>query len=75
MIVYVLALALVGLANGLVVTVGFAKMAKEHAKERQFLINAALSNTTYDFAVRQAATTDKPSPVGQEPEEIIPEGL
>lgn len=46
------------------------------AKERQFLINTALANNTYEFAVRQQATEPAPAkPSEPEDFDAFPEGL
>lgn len=51
-------LAIIGLAGNAVVATAFTLMGRAHAKERQFLINAALSGNTYEFAVRQEASRE-----------------
>lgn len=69
-------LAVIGLAGNCVVASAFTFMGRAHAKERKFLINAALSGNTYEFAVRQAASADTRKPNSEETEyEQLPEGL
>jgi len=72
-----IAVALVGLVGNIVVAGAFTFMGHAHAKERKFLINAALSGNTYEFAVRQEASREVSKPVGGHEDvlPIYPEGL
>lgn len=69
-------LGLIGLVGNGIVATAFTLMGRAHAKERKFLINAALSGNTYEFAVRQAASADpKPAEFDDLTTIQYPEGL
>lgn len=70
-------LGLIGLAGNAITVTAFTLVGRAHAKERQFLLNAALSGSAYEFAVRQEASVTKP-PANSEVDDdysMIPEGL
>lgn len=67
-------LALIGLANCCVLTAGFAYLGHVTAKERKMLINAALSRTSTEFAIRQQASAES-TPVEDSVPMYFPEGL
>lgn len=67
--------ALIALIGNISVGGFFVFMGHQHAKERRFLVNAALSGNTYEFMARQSASTDRPTaPEDPEPTQY-PEGI
>lgn len=72
-----IALAIIGTLNALVTVAAFTYMGRSHAHERQFLINTALSHSTYEFAVRQSASAPVQPPQAEQHLDVsdFPEGL
>jgi hypothetical protein len=68
--------ALIGLIGNITVATAFTLMGRSHAKERTFLVNAALSNNTYEFAVRQSVSSSEQKSDSTDDTPIqFPEGL
>lgn len=67
--------ALISLAGNVVVATAFTVMGRAHAKERKFYVNTALSQNTYEFAVRQSASQEQRPEESQNLEYQFPEGL
>lgn len=68
-------LGLIGLLGNFVVCTAFLISGHAHAKERMFLMNAALSGSASEFAVRQQASAPAEPDERTLLEDMYPEGL